>query len=179
MDVSEFDTPTTDDLGWDFYDTFLNCRVTKMGITSGKTSTADEDLTEKYLKTVVKKQLEEATPIMKPKEIPPEPFRSLLTLQSSNGRWENLKFVMKLLHLPSQAKLACTDIEWEQATAFVLVAMRQEYKLFHILGDSYDKGKCVLYVCCSGGNNSNLEQYKYIIEYILTPLPLPLQVWNG
>ena len=77
LDVSEYDYPDTDELGWDFYNTFLNCDVTKLGINSGKTSTADDNLTEKYLVNIVKKQQHEMTPILAPPEIAPEPLRSL------------------------------------------------------------------------------------------------------
>lgn len=140
-DVSMYDYPETH---WEFYDTFLDCDITKMGTIKGEPTTADleedDGKTEKYIRKAVAIRKEARIPIIPPKEEPPEPYRSLMYLVGSEGRWTNVKHVKKILRLPRHARLTTTTREWEAATAFALAAMRQAYEYFHLLGDVFDKG---------------------------------------
>lgn len=139
--MSKYDYPDTT---WEFYETFLGCDITQLGIQKGEPSTADIDeedgKTEKFIRRAVKTRKEAMIPVITPKEEPPEPYRSLMYLVQPDGRWNNLKVVKKVLHLPRHARLTTTTQEWEAATGFALAAMRQAYEYFHLLGDTFDKG---------------------------------------
>jgi len=140
-DVSMYDYPDTT---WEFYETFLGCDITQLGIQKGEPTTADIDeedgKTEKFIRKAVKTRKEAMIPVITPKEEPPEPYRSLMYLVQQDGRWNNLKVVKKVLHLPRHARLTSTTQEWEAATGFALAAIRQAYEYFHLLGDIFDKG---------------------------------------
>ena len=136
-DVSKFEYPDTH---WEFYDTFLESDMTQLGISKGVPTTADiEGDLVKYHKKAVAIRAEALKPIIIPKEEPPEPFRTLVLLVGADGRWNNSRAVMKCLSLPVQAKLTSTTIEWEEATAFALAAMRQKVELFYLLADVYER----------------------------------------
>ena len=68
----------------------------------------------------------------------PHPFNKLFPLQSDDGRWYNLKKVLKILKLPRDTRLGKATL-WEQASAFVIALIRQRVELFDMLQEVHDR----------------------------------------
>jgi hypothetical protein len=114
----------------EFYDAFHSCNETKQFISKGKLSTSLQNL--KTYHSVPKLVHVEQNVFIKP------PFDQLLQLQHPDGRWKSLDLVLRCLGIPINNYLGDVE-EWEQASAFAIAKIRQQYDMFHILGDSHDR----------------------------------------
>jgi hypothetical protein len=62
-----------------------------------------------------------------------------LRTQQLDGKWLDMRAVKRLLQLPVQLKMRSTSLEYQEATAFAVVAIRQCIEFFHLLGDAHDR----------------------------------------
>ncbi len=143
-DVSRFDT---EELTWDFYDSFHKNNQTKLAIKNGEAS-FDGNNIEKYLVLATGKRKKSALELLlesnnkKTIDLPP-PFAELVKLQTYNGKWEDLNGVLKVLQMPTWARVTVQGNEastWEQATSLAVAFMRQHYPMFDVLQKYHDKG---------------------------------------
>lgn len=145
-DVSKYNSK---EWTWDFYEALHSSDQTKLAIAAGESSIENID---KYLQlTTGRGKKIDALDLFlnskKPKTVKlPHPFDELLPLQQSNGKWEDLDIVLKLLEMPSWARVIINGVEptvWEQATALAVAYMRQHFYLFDILAVSHDRGSAL------------------------------------
>lgn len=143
-DVSRF---ATEELTWDFYDSFHKNNQTKLAIKNGEASFDGKNL-EKYLVLATGKRKKNALELLlesnnKKKVDLPSPFEELVKLQTYNGKWEDLNGVLRVLQMPTWARVIIQGNEasiWEQATALAVAFMRQHYHMFDVLQKYHDKG---------------------------------------
>jgi len=135
-DCSRYDYPN---LSWDFYNALCSSDPSVIAAASGAVSTKIEDI-DTYLKKAAKKRYADMRIVA---EEPPEPLKSVLRLQSKDGKWnclDDIKDLFRISEFAPSIGLTVKDCAypWQEATALVVAAMRQRYEYFHLLGDAYD-----------------------------------------
>ena len=143
-DLSRFEEP---ELTWDFYDAYNNAKPTKAALIAQTNSVEGSNLDDYFKKTLSNSKtasLESFLQGSRPGTADakflgmPHPFNKLIPLQSEDGRWYDLKEVLKILKLPRDTRLGKATL-WEQASAFVIALIRQRVELFAMFQEVHDK----------------------------------------
>jgi hypothetical protein len=117
-----------------FYAAYLNNSMTKLALADGDNSIQGKRL-DKYLALAHEKPAE----VKKMRELPTE-LDKLLSLQGSNGRWDDLTSVMSVLEIGDEdLQVEGLDV-WEEATALALAYLRQRSELWDHLESAYLRG---------------------------------------
>lgn len=127
-DLSKYQKP---ELTWSFYDSYHASKPVALARANGETSIENHRL-DQYLTLAVKR------PEVPRVELYPFPFNELIPLQSLDGRWEDPVIVKEILGVPVAERIGHTT-DWEEATCFVLAAMRIRCDLFDVLEASHDR----------------------------------------
>jgi hypothetical protein len=140
FDVSQYDVPET---SWDFYDAFSSSAPTQIALKNQETSTDGDNLTKYLRRSAYVFYKSTPTSIAAAKNAPPAKIQKLLELQEPTGKWESLGKVLQCLQLPSYLRLegCVTSLEWEQATAFAVAALRQNIDYVVQLEKAHNKGE--------------------------------------
>jgi hypothetical protein len=125
--------------GWDFMDKFTISKPTTLALSREQIS---YDHLDKYMKVTYKLNIEEQREAMKEVKRPLPPLlNKILKLQARDGKFDDLKRMFYLLHMPENTPFVRGKhySDWEKATSFALAAMRQEIEYFDEIFEYHEK----------------------------------------